>query len=666
MNSTTLKAISTNKLLKNVDIDDIDFSPFNGVLKIVREGDIIYRHGEEADNIYLIIKGKVNLIPQNSDHIEMVSLENDDFFGHREILDETDRKDSAIASIDSYLISFGSDEFNRLLDISSQIKINAGVIESIEFNEHANEESENFDDGMSSIKDFEHYDEGDDDSNLSETLNEEISETMETEEEESSWLEISESDAATEIFEPPFKQGSREENPETTSEPSLTDDDVMFSLSGIESEDEISSAKPDGAITEEPDDVWSGYQDEIEKESDPIYKETVNNNSEPSDGSDIWNTMDEEFDKYTDDDSLEFSSGENDFKFDDKPFDKDSDKSDQFEKRELVTSGGYVESTKQQGGSLKKYEDILEELPGLFADAELTETLKHSLEIFNGLTQPDDTAMVYSEVTGGVLKYIMNEKCEVEELDSEDASAGIPDFIDSSEPIALRSHEFNKELIPAEIRTNVENIEGLLYIPLHSKDKGFTCVLILISESREFTNADIDHAKLIAGFCRTAISNSIRTYEHESEIRKSAFEGFKKIISENVKQPLLLSERFAVYLTKLEADDSAKATAELMLESLAAATERLLYYEEIGADKSKKHLVKIHLNQLIKNAADELESLFIDSNIKLSMDLQKGLMVKVFPSDLKICFIELLKNACESFDFSGTIKITSKNKDGTA
>lgn len=125
MEDQLLIALSRNKLLKNVNISKIDLQNVKGKLITISEGEILYREGDSADIIFLVVSGEINVLKKRllGKTKSYLFLEND-FFGHEEFFEETSRTSTAVALRDSYLISLTRDEIDILIKQDDEILVN--------------------------------------------------------------------------------------------------------------------------------------------------------------------------------------------------------------------------------------------------------------------------------------------------------------------------------------------------------------------------------------------------------------------------------------------------------------------------------------------------------------------------------------------------------------
>lgn len=125
MENQLVVSLSKNKLLKNADITKMDLHNIKGRLITIGEGEILYREGDYADHIFLVISGEINLLKKRllGKTKSYIFIEND-FLGQEEFLEETSRTSTAVALRDSYLISLMKEEIDELIRQENQVLLN--------------------------------------------------------------------------------------------------------------------------------------------------------------------------------------------------------------------------------------------------------------------------------------------------------------------------------------------------------------------------------------------------------------------------------------------------------------------------------------------------------------------------------------------------------------
>lgn len=126
LNKKTYDQLRKNKIFEGISIDStgIDFNQ-EGV-KIFKEGDIIFQKGDRPEFMYLILQGKVKI--KFSERSILLNKSDFDFFGEKEITDNTQRISSAVADTNCTFYCIAPHLVNKLLardkTISDNILLN--------------------------------------------------------------------------------------------------------------------------------------------------------------------------------------------------------------------------------------------------------------------------------------------------------------------------------------------------------------------------------------------------------------------------------------------------------------------------------------------------------------------------------------------------------------
>ncbi len=113
--------LKENDLFKNSDISNLDFDDLK--LKIVhfKKGEIIFRLGDAADSIFLIIEGEIDLIKKQSFGKTQSCVSKNKFFGHEEYFLGTKRNSIAIALKNSTITELSKENIEILLSRCNSI-----------------------------------------------------------------------------------------------------------------------------------------------------------------------------------------------------------------------------------------------------------------------------------------------------------------------------------------------------------------------------------------------------------------------------------------------------------------------------------------------------------------------------------------------------------------
>jgi signal transduction histidine kinase len=125
--------LKKNKLLAGVDEAVINtlFDPRE--IKEKREGEIIYRTGDDCSGIFLLLKGEVRVKYSSNNYVS--KKESNDFFGEKELIDNTRRISSAVAFSSTYYYRISKNLFNKLIKKNSAFNKNVTTLGEIKLPE---------------------------------------------------------------------------------------------------------------------------------------------------------------------------------------------------------------------------------------------------------------------------------------------------------------------------------------------------------------------------------------------------------------------------------------------------------------------------------------------------------------------------------------------------
>ncbi len=113
--------IKDNDFFKDSNLSDSDFDDMKLKVNSFKKGEIIFRLGDSADSIFLIIDGEIDLIKKQSFGKTQSCVYKNKFFGHEEYLLKTERKSIAIALKDSVIAELTNGKIELLLSRHSSI-----------------------------------------------------------------------------------------------------------------------------------------------------------------------------------------------------------------------------------------------------------------------------------------------------------------------------------------------------------------------------------------------------------------------------------------------------------------------------------------------------------------------------------------------------------------
>ncbi len=125
MDQQAISALKNSKLLNQVDVSKINFEKINGKLHSIKGGDVLYREGEKADSIYLLVNGEINLLNgKEKGKTSSIIYHDNDFFGADELFKNVERYTTTVSLLDSYLIELTKEEVEFLIKQDKKIEKN--------------------------------------------------------------------------------------------------------------------------------------------------------------------------------------------------------------------------------------------------------------------------------------------------------------------------------------------------------------------------------------------------------------------------------------------------------------------------------------------------------------------------------------------------------------
>lgn len=122
MNQDSIFALSKYNQTNKKDITKLNIGNQVGRHKSVKEGEVLYRSGDSADSVYLILNGEINLRKESdNNNNKSVIFSNNDFFGAKELFANINRCTTTVSVKDTDLIELNKDEVNYLMESDYKI-----------------------------------------------------------------------------------------------------------------------------------------------------------------------------------------------------------------------------------------------------------------------------------------------------------------------------------------------------------------------------------------------------------------------------------------------------------------------------------------------------------------------------------------------------------------
>lgn len=669
MEKQLVKALKNNKLQKNIDISSVNFEDVNGKLITLNEGQILFREGANAEYVYLVISGEINLLKKKllGKSKSLIYAEGT-YFGYDELRDETARTSTAVALRDTYLIALDKDEIDALIAQAPQFEANLNdeddevVVVSQQAEPQKNEHA---------YKDLEagEYDQFRPGGSVEKTISEEDEDELETLAKEIGKEEFDrfdQDDEEDEIarFKRQMEEGVFDEPDE------LPDEDVEIDDLGTED----GSEQPAEELTDEPE---AEQPDEVSIED--IYNESFE---------------DEELEQpeFEDDGGVEESADE----VDDEP-DEELEESaedghiDDFDREEEEYGGG-VQSTVGFGDAVSLNIDEPGEEPVPYRPEELeppyvqddedtededelsaaqlrmiieaAEKVNSNIEIDAVLKNIVDTAVELTNADRGTLYLIDKENHElwskvlvgneIKEIKMK-AGKGIAGWVAQSGEVVNLSDAQSDERFNDEVdKESGYHTKSMMCFPIKNKDANVVGVLQLLnSKNGRFSDKDEALLNAVSLQAAMALENAELVEKLLQTERHSSLGKMVNFLISDIKKPVLVSRRYTEHLKGKELPEDAVNVVNMLMEQIehvADIVQSTQSYVE-GKPVLRSHVA--NLNDILEDYLIKIDNVVQNNLCVIVRDFSDNVKVKIDAREFYQCFYHIVKNACESMKPGG-------------
>jgi signal transduction histidine kinase len=639
MENQLISRLSKNKLLKNADISKIDPEKIKGKLFTVNEGEYVYKEGEPADSVYLIISGKVNLIKKKLlGKSKAYLFEENDFFGQDEILEGTSRTTIAVALSDSYLIALSKDEIEYLLQIDENVK-----------------------------------------NNLTEQPEEEETVSKATFEEESS---DGENSSKTEEFFMPIddKQfpGNKEktndltsidfpdEKIETKEEEKKEDDfnfDFLLDEDGIpkpESElpDNEKSAKEN--LDETIFDLLTGQDETLENEAEAedakdeeFIPDVIATSGGAADGKEK-NKVERNADEYEDSGEEFIGDGQPDFE-EPEPENTNEGNNNTHEESSIE------EENKMDIAQLKK---IIKAAELVNSTVKIDEVLKNIVEAATDIAEADRGTLYLIDKEKNELWSLIAMGKEIKEIRLK-IGEGMAGYVAKTGEI-LNIKDVSKDI---RYRSDFDKASGYetknaLTFPIKNREGEIIGVLQLLnSKHGEFSKDDEEVLNAMSIHAAIALQNAEMVERLLKVERVQSLGKMANFLIQDIKKPILVSKRYAEHLRNKDLTPDNIQIIDMLLEQLNHVADLVQTTSSYSEGKAILRTMNISLNKTLNDYASRIGTYVESRNCSIKNEFDKDVTVKIDVKEFYQCYTHIIKNACDAMPDGGTIEVMTKRDD---
>lgn len=724
MENQLLIALGRNKLLKNVNISKIDLQNVKGKLITISEGEILYREGDNADIIFLVVSGEINVLKKRllGKSKSYVFLEND-FFGHEEFFEETSRTSTAVALRDSYLISLVRNEIDILVQQDDEILVNLrepiaeideALISKKEEKKFA-EQKEEIDDFItpSTLEDkFQPFEKFETEESKAHEVFQSISETPDQFEEEIKKLEPVPYQANVDF--PEFEEQQH------ITQPSEKEEETKFKLPEIEKSsteipfDESAFLNEDGipkAEFEIPD-----LKPEEEKKSDEDLTDALFKILGGSEGAGtIPPKPTEPISSFEMDDAFLAS-----LNFGDATPSKQETKEEpvplfvkeekfippikeskpeiitplevteplkEEEKKEIIPEPEFEKPSTKEAVPPIEVAQIKEELPKqkpaegdsttidelnmMIKAAELVnsnirvdEVLKNIVSVATNLTNADRGTLYLIDKEKNELWSIITLGDEMREIRLVMGEGLAGYAAKSGETINIRDVQKDPHFKSDFDKASGYITKNMICFPIKNNKGQIIGVLQLLNNKNgEFTKRDEEFLIALSIHAAIAIQNAELVEKLLQTERVQSLGKMTNFLIQDIKKPILVAKRYAEHLKNKQLPDDAVQVVNMLLEQITQVADLVQTTSNYSEGKTILRMVKVNLNDTLKDYSTRSEPYAESKLCEIVNEFDKDITVKIDVKEFYQCYVHIIKNACDAMPEGGKIFVSTKRTD---
>lgn len=668
-------ALQNNKLFLDIDLQELDLTEIKGELKTLKEGEILFREENPADNIFLVISGEINLLKKKllGSTKSFIFGEND-FFGYDEIAEETSRTSTAVALRDCYLISFTEEEINKLLEQNHMIKTNLLNFSDIEPQETVNkDEIETFE-----KNDIEQTKETVKDKNrktdvafFEQSLKDDVIDKHDTSTgEDAALYEEDIEDTFNkihtgELTQPPPGQDLNEieesiEKPLSPEDEGTDTDDYSElseeALAALSSQDETLEEKP--RLLSDFDDAFFKAFNETESKKD---------NNELS-GQEADEFISEEqlldqtgntFSEYLSENIVEEDSFPTEEITEEESPNKNSFE-EKLKDKQIKPPPGKISNILLQSDQLKK---IIKAAQLVNSNIKIDNVLLDIVNVAIDLTNADRGTLYLVDKERNELwsKVVMGNEVREIRLNIGEGVAGW--VAQNRETVNIEDASKDERFKSDFDRASGYQTHSMLCFPLKNREDEIVGVIQLLnSKNGKFSEMDEEFLSAISIQCSLAIQNAEMLERFLQTERVQSLGKMTNFLIQDIKKPVLVSKRYAEHLKSKELNKDAAQIVEMILEQLTQVADLVQTTSSYSEGKALLRTTRVSLNDTLKEFGDRLESYVKSMNSTIHNRFDKDVKVQIDSKEFFQCYSHIIKNACDAMPDGGNIEVSTKTE----
>lgn len=618
--------IKANKLFSNVSEDSYSF-PF--VAKDVvefKEGDIIYKVGDSAEHICLLLEGNVKIkfsAPVDGQRIFLKS--SNDFFGEKEFLAMTARTSSAVAETNTTLYLLRRKELNELITPNRTISNNLQGLENLSADDelppskstgefqNITRESFNFDTFPSISNDdpFELKDEKPIDS-------------------------------------PGQNFSSFDDQPLSPNEPEITFDTDKFKSSFNETNIQ-EPPRHDYSKTQAVEPESTSWDFSLPAEEELPIEETP----EPEEP-EIKNPL---LHKPIEDSFWGVSEVPKNHTFVDEPADEPKSSISPENSHQLFFQN---ENKIAVGLSADQLQLIIDAAEKVNSNIKIDEVLRAIVEAATSLTSADRGTLYILDYDKGELWSKVLRGDNIEEIRLK-IGQGLAGHVAKTGEIINISDVHEDDRFDSDIdKMSGYTTKSMICFPIKNREGLIIGVIQLLNSAHgEFTQIDLDFLEALSVHAALALSNAELMQQLIKTDKLVSLGKLTNFILSDIKKPVLTIKQFAEHIKRKNVPDDVKQVMDLMIEQVANVNEiiqsTLAYAEGKTFYRLKKRPINSVMDEIVLKLAEYVEH----RGVKLFKKFDRDVNVNVDKKELYQACYQITKNACDAMPDGGKLFVST-------
>jgi len=621
-----LLLIKANKLFAHVPENSLALS-FNPKSMVeYKEGDIIYKVGDSAEHICLLLDGDVKIkfsVPVDGQRIFLKSP--NDFFGEREFLAMTARTSSAVAETNATLYLLTRKELNDLITENRSISNNLQGLDAVE---EGNEEftqatpGNEFQNITTESLGFDSYKKTKEDNPL--TLTQE---------------RLKEADPFTPQDEPEisfdtdkFKSSYNEvelgtvDEPKTSSHAEDDGESMSWDFSPPNFDDEESLPEPAPEQPETP-----------AEEEQVVHKpHTI----EPIEDS-FWGVSEKvEHETYSDESGGEVKP----------PISSEE------------TQSLFVQNENKNGVGLTadQLQLIINAAEKVNSNIKIDEVLRSIVEAAASLTSADRGTLYIMDYDKGELWSKVLRGDNIEDIRLK-IGQGLAGHVAKTGEIINLEDVHNDERFDSEIdKLSGYTTKSMICFPIKNREGRIIGVLQLLNSAHgAFNQIDLDFLEALSVHAALALTNAELMQQLIRTDKLVSLGKLTNFILSDIKKPVLTIKQYAEHVKRKSVPDDVKQVMDLMIEQVGSVNEIIQSTLAYAEGKTFYRLKKRSLNTVMEDIVSKLAEYVEFRGVKLFKKFDRDVNVEVDKKEFYQACYQIAKNACDAMPDGGNLYVST-------